>query len=209
MLLVNHHEILSTTPYFMVVDNAFSVDQCKEIIEIGQKTDIQKSKVLGEELNPDFNKDNIRQSKSSFIQADEKTGWIFSRLFEVTTFINENYFQFDINGFNSVQYTEYHQGGDHYDWHTDLPLKGPEPNNPIYGARFRKLSGSLILSNQNEYTGGQLYIERKHDGTPMHTTVQNIGSIIFFPSFVTHKVDKVYSGVRRSLVFWVEGPKFK
>lgn len=208
MLFVNHQDVLSITPYFIVVNDAFTKEECKQIIEIGQKTDIQKSKILSEDVNPNANM-GIRQSKSSFVYPNQETSWIFSRLFEVTTFANENYFQFDIKGFGSFQYTEYHQGGDHYDWHLDLALKGPEENNPTYGARFRKLSGSLILSDPDEYTGGQLYIERRHDNTPMSVVSQGIGSIVFFPSFVAHKVDKVYSGTRRSLVFWVEGPKFK
>lgn len=208
MLFVNHQDVLSVTPAFMVLNDVFSPDECKEIVEFGKKTNIEESKILGQDFNPNAN-DNIRQSKSSFIEPNEENAWIFDKLFSATAFINERYFHFDLHGFNSIQYTEYHQGGDFYDWHLDLPLKGLEMHSTNPAARLRKLSGSVILSDSFEYTGGELYIERKHNGDPVYSVEQRVGSIVFFPSFVVHKVDKVYSGIRRSLVFWVEGPKFK
>jgi PKHD-type hydroxylase len=38
---------------------------------------------------------------------------------------------------------------------------------------------------------------------------QTKGSAIFFPSFAMHRVTPVTDGVRRSLVVWMEGPRFK
>ncbi len=35
------------------------------------------------------------------------------------------------------------------------------------------------------------------------------GRMIFFPSFLIHRVAPVTQGIRRSLVIWVTGPKFR
>jgi PKHD-type hydroxylase len=208
MLFVNHEEVLTTTPAFIVLNDVFSLDECKKIIEIGSRSDIQDSKIIGSDIDPLASK-NIRQSKSSFLLPNEENSWIFQKIFEATTFINERYFQFDLNGFNAIQFTEYHQGGDYYDWHIDVALRGENFEKLQNETKLRKLSGSVILSSNFEYTGGEFYIQRKHNGDPIWEIKQDVGSIVFFPSFMDHKINKVNSGIRRSLVFWVQGPKFK
>jgi PKHD-type hydroxylase len=35
------------------------------------------------------------------------------------------------------------------------------------------------------------------------------GEILIFPSFIVHSVKPVTKGIRKSLVIWVTGPKFK
>jgi PKHD-type hydroxylase len=42
-----------------------------------------------------------------------------------------------------------------------------------------------------------------------HEMAQKRGRILFFPSFILHKVHPVTKGVRKSIVAWVEGPKFR
>lgn len=210
MLFADYRDRLSITPCFMVLGDVFSKEECNKIVSIGQKSDIQDSKILGEETDPSANiKMKIRKSKNSFLHVSEETSWIFEKLFQATTFANENYFQFELHGFNAIQYTEYHSDGDFYDWHLDLPLKSNDVHLPLEAARLRKLSGSVILSDNSEYTGGQFYMDRDQNNNPINIINQSIGSIVFFPSFVCHKVNNVQSGIRRSLVFWVEGPKFK
>jgi len=213
MLFINHQNVLSITRYFIVVNDVFTKDQCQQVVDIGKKSDISPSKILSHDnehscdVHP--SPTDIRKSKSSFILPNEENAWIFQRLLEVSNFANENYFHFDLHGFNFLQYTEYHQGGDHYDWHMDLALKGSEIEDPLPDARNRKLSASVFISDPSEYTGGQLYIDRYSNNAPIYTINQQIGSVVFFPSYLHHKVDKVYSGIRRSLVFWLQGPKFK
>lgn len=208
MLYVNHQDILTITPCFMVLNEVFTHDECQAVIEIGKNNSLEESKILGSHDDFNINK-NIRQSKSCFIHPSNESAWIFDKLFHASTFINDRYFHFELNGFNAIQYTEYHQGGDHYDWHLDLPLRGGDNEPPKVESRLRKLSASLILSQQTDYIGGELYIDRKTDGTPLWQVTQTVGSIVFFPSFVAHKVNTVSKGTRKSLVFWIEGPKFK
>jgi PKHD-type hydroxylase len=70
----------------------------------------------------------------------------------------------------------------------------------------RKLSFSLILSNPNEYIGGDFEILIGKKSSPI---IQTRGRVIAFPSFVMHRVTPLTSGVRKSIVFWALGPKFK
>ena len=38
---------------------------------------------------------------------------------------------------------------------------------------------------------------------------QKLGRLLAFPSHMLHRVTPVTKGIRKSLVFWVIGPKFK
>jgi PKHD-type hydroxylase len=113
---------------------------------------------------------------------------------------NRTNFGFDIDWMNEIQFTEYH--GDtngKYDWHHDVFWDNPAPFD-------RKLSIVVQLSNPDEYTGGQF----EFFGCPNPgVDFMRRGSVLIFPSFFMHRVLPVTSGVRHSLVSWIEGPKFR
>ena len=89
-------------------------------------------------------------------------------------------------------YTAENQGK--YDWHLDV---GKDD------ISRRKLSAVVLLSDPSEFDGGELQIMTSKDPK---TVPLKRGSIVFFPSFLLHRVTPVTRGERRSLVFWVEGP---
>ena len=64
------------------------------------------------------------------------------------------------------------------------------------------LSISVQLSGSEEYEGGDLQFEV---GSDEIAAAQDPGSVIFFPSYIRHRVTPVTSGVRYSLVQWVSG----
>ena len=71
----------------------------------------------------------------------------------------------------------------------------------------RKLSISLLLSEPDEYEGGELQFSYYHKN---HGTVKPpAGTGIIFPAWLPHRVKPVKSGIRRSLVGWMDGPLFK
>ena len=43
----------------------------------------------------------------------------------------------------------------------------------------------------------------------MKEQLRQKGTIIIFPSFIRHRVTPVTKGVRKSLVVWVDGPRFR
>jgi PKHD-type hydroxylase len=70
----------------------------------------------------------------------------------------------------------------------------------------RKLSFTLVLSDTKTFKGGDLEFDT---GGPYVAAEQKRGRIIAFPSFVKHRVTPIKKGVRKSVVWWVLGPKFK
>jgi PKHD-type hydroxylase len=72
----------------------------------------------------------------------------------------------------------------------------------------RKLSGVLLLSDPNDFEGGEFQINIKGDEKPL-TVEMKRGRMVLFPSFMLHRLKPVISVVRKTIVIWVEGPKWK
>ena len=77
-----------------------------------------------------------------------------------------------------------------------------------------KLSCSFMLSDPNDYEGGELQFVlhkgKSFDFKPYFKSYKpEQGSIVVFPSWLPHRVRPVKSGTRKSLVAWVHGPLFK
>ena len=116
---------------------------------------------------------------------------------------NRENFLYDITEYQvDIQYTKYDKG-DFYTWHTDQDLRTIEKSDE----KVRKLSFSLQLSDENEYSGGE--IEFKDVMGNKFFAPKNRGCLIIFDSRTEHRVCKITSGVRKSLVGWVEGPRWK
>jgi PKHD-type hydroxylase len=140
---------------------------------------------------------NIRRSTISWVPINENTAWLYQRLAEVATKINDQYYGYVLQGLFRLQYTAYvHNEAGFYDWHIDTMGAGTPQ---------RKLSFSMQLSDPMEYEGGELW---SHGGIK---TVMNKsrGIIHFFPSNTLHRVTPVTVGTRRSLVGWICGPHFR
>jgi PKHD-type hydroxylase len=118
--------------------------------------------------------------------------------------INGQAFGFDIQHLEPLQYTVYKSDIlGHYKWHRDTFFTKPN----MYD---RKLTLVMQLSDSDDYEGGDLILEddffaNKPD--PMEMRAK--GSIFIFPAFIKHTVTPVTKGIRRSLVAWAEGPKFR
>jgi len=202
-MIINPNFYYSTTHPFIALSNVFTNNECDLISEIGSNLPMMDSVVGGEQSI--YSKH--RQSKNSFIEPNIETDWIFNRIIEASTFVNDKYFQYELYGFSFVQYAEYCGDLDHYNWHMDLdPIKDVQTG---HIATTRKLSASVILSDPSDYEGGLFEMYLNPDTTAEHTITQEKGSVIFFPSYAMHRVTPVSDGVRKSLVVWIEGPKFK
>lgn len=145
----------------------------------------------------------IRRSKVSFDQCNDKNQWIFDRLNGIIENLNARFFNFDINGYDTIQYSEYHASENgKYDWHVDMYV-GEIPPTDI---ETRKLS--LVLWLNDDYEGGDFELICTSLDSPV-TIPKEKGKLIIFPSFLFHRVTPVTKGVRKSLVAWIYGPKFK
>jgi len=94
-----------------------------------------------------------------------------------------------------LQYTVYGPE-QHFDWHMDL---GPGATST------RKLSMTIQLSGNDDYTGGAL----EFVNAPAMHEARAMGAATFFPSYLAHRVTPVETGTRRSLVAWACGPAFR
>lgn len=141
---------------------------------------------------------DIRRSKIGWLPYNEQTGWLYDRLGYIARRLNGQFFDFDLTGFvEDLQYTVYGSDRGHYDWHVDRGVTSEAP---------RKLSMVLQLSDPAEYDGGDLEL---WDGGSVIAARREKGILYAFPSFVVHRVTPVTRGVRRSLVVWLVGPRFR
>lgn len=138
----------------------------------------------------------VRDSKIAWVSSNH---WIAGFCYHYVLQANESNFGYDIKPFGDryLQYTSYSEG-EHYNWHVDTIKKKDS---------IRKLSFSLQLSDPEDYSGGELqFID---EGDKLFFAPKDRGTIIIFDSRIKHRVMKVRSGCRKSLVGWVEGPKWK
>lgn len=190
-----------TFPY-VIADAMFSDAQLDEMIRYCESKEMGKAVIGGEQaLNSE-----VRIAKTGFHYPNVENEGLFNMLIDAADSVNDHFYQFDLWGFESFQYTVYDEPGSHYDYHPDMifgeytlpdDLKAP-----------RKLSFSLLLSDPRDYSGGQFELMYQN---PNKTAIvdQPRGRIIAFPSYILHRVTPIKSGVRKSIVFWATGPKFK
>ena len=71
----------------------------------------------------------------------------------------------------------------------------------------RKLSFSLQLSHPDDYEGGN--VQLLDEAGNSYITPRQRGTIVLFDSRTQHRVLKVTKGVRKSIVGWTVGPRWK
>jgi PKHD-type hydroxylase len=182
-------------------DQAFTDEELDQITQYCLSKGAEPSTIMGTSNQEEV--ERVRVSQTHFHHRDNNTAWIFDRFNDIIMRLNERFYGFNLNGYDSFQYTEYDSSKlGRYDWHMDTQLGA---NTLI---ETRKLSLVLNLSKPEEdYRGGSfqlnLGMEEEAETVPFPR-----GRIIAFPSFMIHRVTPVVEGIRRSIVVWVTGPKF-
>jgi len=168
---------------------ALTASECAKVIALGEaRPPVSAALERGHAVE-------YRASTIRWIEPDGDAQWLYHRLGVLFHEINRG-FRFELLGLaEALQYTAYGPG-DKFDWHIDL---GP---GTISG---RKLSVSILLSADADYEGGGLeFLNAGGDRSGI-----GIGTAIFFPSYMAHRVAPVTRGTRRSLVAWGYGPTFR
>ena len=88
-------------------------------------------------------------------------------------------------------------------------------DNPNLAGKIRKLSMTVNLDEPDDYEGGDLEFDFGNiyqTNNPRFQTMTKIrpqGSLVVFPSYTYHQVQKVTKGKRHSLVMWSCGEPYK
>ena len=71
----------------------------------------------------------------------------------------------------------------------------------------RKLSFALQLSDPDDYEGGN--VQLLDESGESYIVPRQKGCIVLFDSRTQHRVNRVTKGVRKSIVGWTVGPRWK
>ena len=170
---------------------------CDAVIEKAEQYPVQSATLGFDEAQRDDHA--YRSSTIRWLDPDIEAELV-KTLMRYVHASNRTNFGVDIVAPFDLQYTEYH-GTAHgkYDWHHDVWLESPRPY-------ARKLSFVVQLSEPEDYEGGAFeFFGLQQPGA----TFAPRGSMLIFPSFLQHRVLPVTKGIRRSLVSWVEGPRWR
>ena len=195
----------------------------EDLVDILEKDAVQNfesqmadSKLYGDALNKDK-----RNSQNAWIPT---THWIGGFIWHYVQRANRENFLYYIRNIDgeNIQFTRYGEG-EFYSWHNDAGLAthykpisvGNRGNGSDIAQDFinekceliRKLSVVVQLSNPEDYEGGNLQI--MDESGKSYIAPRKRGTVIVFDSRSQHRVLKVTKGVRKSLVSWCVGPRWK
>jgi predicted 2-oxoglutarate/Fe(II)-dependent dioxygenase YbiX len=182
--------------------NLFTKEECKRVIDIGRTWQQLEAHVQTKSPEAESEKNNdYRNCKLYGPPVDDTTGWLWigqkisAALYDFNA--NEGW-KFNLIGMaEPPMMMEYEEGQGKYDWHIDLgPAKVPST---------RKLGFSLFLND--DYEGGEFQIKTGRD--LVSPPEQKTGNLLFFPSYLVHRVTLVTKGTRSVIVGWVHGNSFQ
>jgi len=191
------------------------MEECKIAQPIGFYSEVISSKLMDlilEEIDK-IDQDNlveaaIGDSKSSEVSLKIRnskihwwyeTHWVTSLISHYFNKVNRDFWEYDLTYLSGIQVTTYSEN-DHYTWHCDYAVT-QDCNHT------RKISMSLLVSDSDDYEGGDLEFIDYHGNTVC--APREKGTMIFFDSRIPHRVTPITKGKRVSLVAWMLGPKLK
>jgi PKHD-type hydroxylase len=155
-----------------------------------------------------------RSCKATYIDLVNES-WLKDLVWHYASISNLNNFNYDITILEEPQFSVYSaKDNGHFDWHKDFYWDDVHRKTELY---HRKLSMSIQLSDSDDYEGGDIEIDvggpKQENHILRHPTmkeqIREKGTIVIFPSFIKHRVTTVTKGVRKSLVVWIDGPRFR
>lgn len=171
---------------------AVTPERCEEIKKLCYETgNFKEATIFKDGQYIPYN--NVRETKIAWVADQSLRDLVSFYLLEA----NRNAFGFIVDYLPDIQFGEYSQGS-FYNWHYDVNWEGTT----LYD---RKLSLVIQLSDEDDYEGGNF--EFKDLEQPVGFRSQ--GSVLVFPSYITHRVTEVTKGQRNSLVCWMEGPRWR
>tara|TARA_Y100000296_G_scaffold68192_1_gene81256 strand:+ start:899 stop:1504 length:606 start_codon:yes stop_codon:yes gene_type:complete len=183
-------------------NGAFSEEELDEISVICKELTLEPSTITGMDNMTEEEAAAMRNNNVAWLPPTKRTDFIYKVFSKTISKVNSAHFRFDLSGmFEELQYSEYAVGEHFNAWHADNFDGGM----PTYDLP-RKFTLSMQMSRPEEYEGGDLQL--RYGQTPV-TAERNHGHMVFFPSTTLHRVKPVTKGMRKSLVAWAGGPRFR
>ena len=181
-------EVTRKISSFFTTPNVLTATECQQIINYC--TDKCKPSTLGVSKTKVGNAQDFRHSVNTFLRPEDiKELPVIRKLTDCIVKSSLECYNFSLGYIEPVQYAEYTEGM-FYKPHIDS------------GETFdydRDISVSVFLSPKDDYEGGNLCF--LYPSGWIEADEQQ-GSMVIFPSMLTHKVEKVKKGKRSSLVLW-------
>lgn len=178
------------------LDSYIDSDLCDFIVKEGKKLNVAEAEVYAKNTTRPLKDGELRKAQTAFF---EKGHWVESIVASALHSINQTTWQTVLSSSENIQFGIYDQG-QYYGEHRDIDLSTPIN---------RKLSITVQLSNPNYYKGGDFVLWDLGGKELRNDEWRNKGSILVFPSFLKHEVEKVTKGTRMSLVQWYAGPEWR
>ena len=159
----------------------------------------QAAKSLPSQEGRIFSTDPDQQDMRHCIIKWVRDSFIQNQLYELVQKANDQCFGCDVINQADMQYVIYDgKTGGHYDWHHDVHFSSQDELD-------RKLSVTVPLSDPADYEGGLF----EFDEVSTNADFRAAGSVLIFPSYLRHKVNRVTKGERHALVAWFFGPRWR
>ena len=171
----------------------FNENFLRKVLSLINQNVLEDSKIV----NPSGN--SRRSSKNMWIKDRN----VLTSFMNVTGDINRRTgWDFYLNAIEPLQYAEY-SINDEFDWHIDQHNVSYKDN------KVRKISFSILLND--DYEGGKFDLEMGNPNEEKRYKTIELKQYqgLFFQSDWFHRVQPIKSGIRKSLVGWVLGPKFR
>lgn len=182
---------------YVTKENAISKPLIESIVSYAHTQGGLGPALIGTEKNPTIDTE-IRNVSHCWLDFD-RFDWLYRLIETEIKEVNWLNYKFNLDRMELIDYLEYNAGGEHghgkYSQHIDGTINGN-----------RKLTFSILLSDPNEFEGGDLILYT--DSNRPNFIPKKQGMITFFPSFLLHEVTPVTKGIRRSIVSWIHGPQF-
>jgi len=173
-------------PIYKYYHNFLTEQECNYLIE--NNTIKLESAKISNNKKPSM---LIRKSKVSWINkdVDSKSDEIIQKIVDLMFWESKETHDIKLTSVEPVQFAKYGLL-DHYAKHIDI---GTNDSN------YRILSAVVELTNPNNYLGGGLNI---YIANQVHKMPFKQGTVVLFPSILTHKAKPVFYGTRYSLSLW-------
>lgn len=195
-------------PSYCVWERHFPAEFCDRVVAYADTLERMEGAVRYDPAK------KARSSEVAWIPDNTSHSWITGPVANIVAVTNRKYWQWDITGHESFQYTRYSED-QFYGWHADARAE-PYPEDNRWPGMIRKISVTISLSGETDYEGGDFAIEdttlspdRAAKRIRTLNEARPKGSIVIFASHLHHEVRPVTGGLRRSLVGWFLGPPFK